>query len=229
MDDLARRVDREARSHPRRDPPRAGRFALRSHQLATARGTTASTTTGRAGPRCRAVPGRVDPRRTPRSRSSKLGPAFTAGGTVTAGNASPLNDGASALLIGDGSLPRRAAGPDRQPGRPRSRPGHLRHRAGRGRQPGAAPGRDRLGRGRGRRAQRGVRRPVGRLPAGLARTRPERLNPNGGAIAIGHPLGASGARILAGLAYELRRRGGGYGLAAICIGVGQGLAVVLEA
>jgi acetyl-CoA acetyltransferase len=57
---------------------------------------------------------------------------------------------------------------------------------------------------------------------------PERVNVNGGAIAIGHPLGASGARILAGLAYELRRRGGGYGVAAICIGVGQGLAVVLE-
>ena len=58
---------------------------------------------------------------------------------------------------------------------------------------------------------------------------PERVNPNGGAIAIGHPLGASGARILATLAYELRRRGGGYGVAAICIGVGQGLAVVLHA
>ena len=58
---------------------------------------------------------------------------------------------------------------------------------------------------------------------------PERLNVNGGAIAIGHPLGASGARILGTLAHELRRRGGGWGIAAICIGVGQGLAVVLEA
>ncbi len=58
---------------------------------------------------------------------------------------------------------------------------------------------------------------------------PDRLNPNGGAIAIGHPLGASGVRILATLAYELKRRGGGYGVACICIGVGQGLAVVLEA
>ena len=58
---------------------------------------------------------------------------------------------------------------------------------------------------------------------------PERVNVNGGAIAIGHPLGASGARILGTLAYELRRRGGGYGVAAICIGVGQGLAMVLHA
>jgi len=58
---------------------------------------------------------------------------------------------------------------------------------------------------------------------------PEKVNPNGGAIALGHPLGASGVRILGGLAHELRRRGGGYGVAALCIGVGQGLAVVLEA
>ncbi|HET8673695.1 MAG TPA: acetyl-CoA C-acyltransferase, partial [Thermoleophilaceae bacterium] len=58
---------------------------------------------------------------------------------------------------------------------------------------------------------------------------PEIVNVNGGAIAIGHPLGCSGARIIGSLAHELKRRGGGYGLAAICIGVGQGLAVVLEA
>jgi acetyl-CoA acetyltransferase len=54
------------------------------------------------------------------------------------------------------------------------------------------------------------------------------VNADGGAIAIGHPLGASGARIVGALAHQLRRRGGGYGLAAICIGVGQGLAVVLH-
>ena len=58
---------------------------------------------------------------------------------------------------------------------------------------------------------------------------PELVNMRGGAIAMGHPLGASGARVLGRLAHELRQRGGGYGLAAICIGVGQGLAVVLEA
>jgi acetyl-CoA acetyltransferase len=58
---------------------------------------------------------------------------------------------------------------------------------------------------------------------------PDRVNPNGGAIALGHPLGASGVRILGSLAHELTRRGGGYGVATLCIGVGQGLAVVLEA
>ena len=58
---------------------------------------------------------------------------------------------------------------------------------------------------------------------------PEKVNPNGGAIALGHPLGASGVRILGSLAHELKRRGGGYGVAALCIGVGQGLAVVVQA
>jgi acetyl-CoA acetyltransferase len=57
---------------------------------------------------------------------------------------------------------------------------------------------------------------------------PDIVNVHGGAIAIGHPLGASGGRILGSLAHQLHRRGGGWGLAAICIGVGQGLAVVLE-
>jgi acetyl-CoA acetyltransferase len=58
---------------------------------------------------------------------------------------------------------------------------------------------------------------------------PERVNVSGGAIALGHPLGASGARILATLTHELRRRGGRYGLATMCIGVGQGIATIIEA
>jgi acetyl-CoA acetyltransferase family protein len=57
---------------------------------------------------------------------------------------------------------------------------------------------------------------------------PDRVNVNGGAIAIGHPLGASGARILTTLAHELRRRNGRYGLATMCIGVGQGISTVIE-
>ncbi len=56
----------------------------------------------------------------------------------------------------------------------------------------------------------------------------EKLNVNGGAIAIGHPLGASGARLIGTLARELRRRGGRFGVATLCIGVGQGLATVIE-
>ncbi len=56
----------------------------------------------------------------------------------------------------------------------------------------------------------------------------ERINPNGGAIALGHPLGMSGARLLQTASLELQRTGGRYALCAMCIGVGQGYAVVLE-
>jgi acetyl-CoA C-acetyltransferase len=59
-------------------------------------------------------------------------------------------------------------------------------------------------------------------------TDPERVNVNGGAVALGHPIGASGARILATMIHELRRNGGGLGLAAICSGGGQGDALLLE-
>ena len=58
---------------------------------------------------------------------------------------------------------------------------------------------------------------------------PERVNPNGGAIAIGHPLGMSGARLVVSLVHELRRRGGRYGMAMLCVGVGQGQAAIFEA
>jgi acetyl-CoA acetyltransferase len=57
---------------------------------------------------------------------------------------------------------------------------------------------------------------------------PDRVNPNGGAIALGHPLGASGARLIATLVHELVRRKARYGLATMCIGVGQGIATVVE-
>lgn len=56
----------------------------------------------------------------------------------------------------------------------------------------------------------------------------ERLNVNGGAIALGHPLGCSGARLLVTLLHELERRDGRYGLATMCIGVGQGIATIIE-
>jgi acetyl-CoA acetyltransferase len=58
---------------------------------------------------------------------------------------------------------------------------------------------------------------------------PDKVNVNGGAIAIGHPLGASGARLVAALLHEMRRRGARHGLATMCIGVGQGIASVWEA
>jgi acetyl-CoA acetyltransferase len=57
---------------------------------------------------------------------------------------------------------------------------------------------------------------------------PETVNVNGGAIALGHPLGASGARLMTMLVHELRRRGARFGLATMCIGVGQGIATIVE-
>jgi acetyl-CoA C-acetyltransferase len=57
---------------------------------------------------------------------------------------------------------------------------------------------------------------------------PEKVNVNGGAIAIGHPLGMSGARLVVSLLHELRKRGGRKGIATLCVGVGQGQAVLFE-
>ncbi|GAA5159242.1 MULTISPECIES: thiolase family protein [Amycolatopsis] len=164
---------------------------------------------------------------------AKLKPSFRKDGTITAGNASPLNDGASAVLLGD----QKAA--DRLGKTPLARI------AGRG-AAGVDP--DVFGIGPVRAAEIALERAgigwedlkavelneafAAQSLACLAdwpKLDPSIVNVNGGAIAIGHPLGASGGRILGSLAYELRRRGGGWGLAAICIGVGQGLAVVLEA
>jgi acetyl-CoA acetyltransferase family protein len=164
---------------------------------------------------------------------AKLKPAFRQGGTVTAGNSSPLNDGAAAVLIGDQAAADRLG---REP---------LARIAGRGVH-GVDP--DIFGIAPVEAANKALKRAgigwgdlkavelneafAAQSLACLAdwtELDPEIVNINGGAIAIGHPLGSSGVRILATLAHELRRQGGGFGLAAICIGVGQGLAVVLEA
>jgi acetyl-CoA acetyltransferase family protein len=164
---------------------------------------------------------------------ARLRPVFREGGTVTAGNSSPLNDGAAAVLIAD------------ERGASSARATPLARIAGRG---AAAVDPDVFGLGPVAAAEQALKRAgigwndlsVVELNEAFAAQSlaclaewpdldPSIVNPNGGAIAIGHPLGASGARILGSLAHELRRRGGGWGLAAICIGVGQGLAVVLKA
>jgi acetyl-CoA acetyltransferase family protein len=209
-------------------------FALRSHRLA-AEAWDAGVYDGEIV----AVPG-ADLQRDEGIRADstleKLGrlkAAFVDGGTVTAGNSSPLNDGASMLLLGDEAA---AARLKRDPlARVVSRAAH-----------GVDP--DVFGIGPVEAANQALKRAGigwGDLAAvelneafasqSLACLRqwpeldPEIVNVRGGAIAIGHPLGASGARIVGRLAHELQARGGGYGLAAICIGVGQGLAVVLHA
>ncbi|MDA0164263.1 thiolase family protein [Solirubrobacter ginsenosidimutans] len=164
---------------------------------------------------------------------AKLKPAFVKDGTVTAGNASPLNDGASAVLVASEAGAKKAG---KDP---------IARIAGRGT---FAVDPDIFGIGPVEAANRALKRAgitwndvdaVELNEAFAAQSLacvgewkdldPERVNINGGAIAIGHPLGASGGRILGTLAYTLKANGWKYGVAAICIGVGQGLAIVLEA
>ncbi|HEX6460563.1 MAG TPA: thiolase family protein [Thermoleophilaceae bacterium] len=163
----------------------------------------------------------------------KLRPVFRKDGTVTAGNSSPLNDGAAALFIGDEKGAEKLG---RDPlARIVSRASHgvEPHLFGIGPVEAANKALEKAGIGWGDIDVVELNEAfAAQSLACLAEWReldPEIVNVNGGAIAIGHPLGCSGARILGSLAHELKRRGGGYGLAAICIGVGQGLAVVLEA
>lgn len=162
---------------------------------------------------------------------ARLKPAFRPGGTVTAGNSSGVNDGAAAVLIATPAAAR-----------------------ARGLQPlarivsMAVAGVDPRLMGLG--PVPATRKALARAGLSVAdldlvelneafasqaiaciaqlELDPARVNVNGGAIALGHPLGASGARILTTLAHELRRRGGRYGLATMCIGVGQGIATVIE-
>jgi acetyl-CoA acyltransferase len=164
-------------------------------------------------------------------RLAALKPAFLKDGTVTAGNASPMNDGAAALLLvsedvltelGLESLGRYAAGASA----------------------GVHP--DVMGIGpvpATRRALARLGRTAGSLDAAelneafaaqaLAALRelaldPALVNPDGGAIALGHPLGCSGARILTTLLHRMQRTGSRRGLATMCVGVGQGTAVLID-
>ena len=164
---------------------------------------------------------------------AKLKPAFRPDGTVTAGNASPLNDGAAALLLGD------EAGAQSAGVQPLARivsrgvaavePQYF----GIGPVAAANLALQRAGLSWGDLAVVELNEAFAAQSlaclADWSDLDPSIVNVDGGAIAIGHPLGCSGARIIGHLAHALHRRGGGYGLAAICIGVGQGLAVVLEA
>jgi 3-oxoadipyl-CoA thiolase len=214
-------------------------FALRSHQRAVAAaeaGRLAEEIVPIEAPRGReTVLVEADEGPRPDASAEKLArlrPVFREGGTVTAGNASTLNDGAACLLIAS------EEGASRLGAEPLARI------VGFG-VAGVDP------------AYMGIG-PVEAVPRALkasglsleqidlvelneafasqvlasARTlgiEEERLNVNGGAIALGHPLGASGARLASTLVRELRRRDGRYGVATLCVGVGQGLATVFEA
>jgi len=215
-------------------------FALRSHQRAVAAaeaGKLAEEIVPIEAPKGRRETVLVEADEGPRPDASlekmaKLRPVFREGGTVTAGNASTLNDGAACLLIAS------EAGVEKLGAEPLARV----LAAG---VAGVDP------------AYMGIG-PALAIPRALAANGleldqidlielneafasqvlacagelgidEERLNVNGGAIALGHPLGCSGARLTTTLVRELRRRSGKYGIATMCVGVGQGLATVFEA
>ena len=208
-------------------------FALRSHRLAAA--AYEDGVLKEVVP----VPGieldrdesiRVD---TSLEQLAKLKPAFREGGTVTAGNSSPLNDGAAMLLFGDEAAAARIGAdplarvvsrgvhgvdPDVFGIAPVEAANQALARAGIGWEDVDAVELN----------EAFASQSLACL-AGWPELDPEKLNRRGGAIALGHPLGASGARIVGRVAHELATGGGRYGVATICIGVGQGLALVLEA
>jgi 3-oxoadipyl-CoA thiolase len=165
-------------------------------------------------------------------RLASLRPVFRDGGTVTAGNSSQLNDGAACLVL---ASDRKAEELGKQPlarivssASAGVDPGYM----GIGPVPATRKALARAGLGAGEIDL--VELNEAFASQVLASMRElgfdhDRLNVNGGAIAIGHPLGCSGARLIGTLAWELRRRGGRYGVATMCIGVGQGLAAVVNA
>jgi 3-oxoadipyl-CoA thiolase len=214
-------------------------FALLSHQRAIAAieaGLFDDQLVPVAVPQKKGGPIVVERDEHPRADTSldalaKLRPAFREGGSVTAGNSSGINDGAAATLVVE-------AGRARELGlKPLARVVST-----------AVAGVDPAIMGIG--PVPAARKALGR--AGITAADldlvelneafasqsvvcmdelgldPDKVNVNGGAIALGHPLGASGARLMTMLLHELRRRGGRYGLATMCIGVGQGIATVVE-
>ena len=218
------------------------RFALESHQrwaAAQEAGRFADEIVPIDGPAAKGATTTVERDEHPRpdttlDQLASLKPAFKrdASGSVTAGNSSGINDGAAALLV---TSEARAA----ELGlRPMARllssavAGVDPATMGLGPIPASRKALDRAGLSVGdldlvelNEAFAAQALPVMRE----LELDPEKVNVNGGAIAIGHPLGASGARLVATLVHEMRRRGARHGLATMCIGVGQGIASVWEA
>jgi 3-oxoadipyl-CoA thiolase len=214
-------------------------FALRSHQRAVAAiegGRFAEEIIGVPVPQKKGPMITVTRDEHPRADTSlealaKLKPAFKKDGTVTAGNAAGINDGSAALVLTSAERAKELGA------KPFAR---IISTAVAGVDPAY------MGLGPIYASRKALQRAgltideidlveINEAFAAQAipcaqelKIGPEKLNVNGGAIALGHPLGASGARILTTLLYEMRRRGGHYGLASMCIGVGQGIATVVE-
>ncbi len=209
-------------------------FAVRSHQRAAA-----AWKSGAFENECIAVPSAdlsMDECVRPESSIealARLRPIFRDNGTVTAGNASPMNDGAAAmLLMSERAVNERGVTPLARIAS-RAVTAVEPQRYGVGPVEAAQIALERAGIGWSDLAVVELNEAFASQCLACLKSWPELdssiVNPLGGAIALGHPIGASGARLVTTLAHELRRGGGGWGLAAMCIGVGQGIAVVLDA
>ncbi|MFN2448787.1 MAG: acetyl-CoA C-acyltransferase [Candidatus Baltobacteraceae bacterium] len=161
----------------------------------------------------------------------KLRPAFKAGGTVTAGNSSGINDGASALLLCEAELARTLGFKPLARVVATAASGVAPDVMGLGPIPATRKALARAGLNMRHIDLTEINEAFAAQAIAVLRDLeidPETANVNGGAIALGHPLGASGARIATTLLHELRRRGGRYGLATMCIGAGQGITTIFE-
>lgn len=162
---------------------------------------------------------------------AKLRPVFKDGGTVTAGNSSPMNDGSAALLLAT------EAGIAKHNLTPMARivasaaAGVHPDLMGIGPVPASEKALERAGIKTGDLDLVEVNEAFASQTVATMRELdldPEKVNVNGGAIALGHPLGASGARIVVTLIHEMKQRQSRFGLATMCIGVGQGISLVVE-
>jgi 3-oxoadipyl-CoA thiolase len=218
---------------------RQDEFALESHRRAVAAaeaGRFDDEVVALQVPQPKGDPVTVHADEGPRADTSleklaRLRPAFREGGSVTAGNSSQLNDGAACLVL---ASEERAHALGREPlarvvatGVAGVDPAYM----GVGPIPAARQALERAGLDVGDLDLVELNEAFAAQSLACADELGiphEKLNVNGGAIALGHPLGCSGARILTTLIWEMRRRGARYGLATMCIGVGQGLATIVE-
>jgi len=214
-------------------------FAARSHRLAVAaqrEGRLAAEITPVAVPQRKGDPVQLSDDEGPRPDSTPetlagLRPVFQKDGTVTAGNASPLNDGASVVvLMSRAEADRRGLEPLARfvaAGAAGVHPDYM----GIGPVPATAKALDAAGLKVEDVELFEINEAFAAQAVACVRLLgidPEKVNVNGGAIALGHPLGSSGSRLVSTLVRELERRGARYGVASMCIGVGQGIASVWE-
>ena len=212
----------------------ADAFALRSHRRAVA-----ARTAGRFAAEIVPVPvadGEMTEDEGPRptttlEKLSSLRTVFRPGGIVTAGNSSPLSDGAAALVVASGAAVERHGLTPRARVVTASSAGVEPHLMGLGPVPATAKALERAGwTAEDLDAIELNEAFAAQALAVMHRLKldPDRVNADGGAIALGHPLGCSGARILLTLLGRLEREGGRRGLATLCVGVGQGVAMLVE-